>query len=40
VPGCAQAALAGAAQRAAGRLMAEAGGRVRCGIQVALSGSG
>ena len=35
VPGCEQAALAGAAQRAAGRLMAGAGGRVRRGIGVA-----
>jgi hypothetical protein len=38
VPGCAEAALAGAARRAAGRLMAGAGGRVRRGIQVAVSG--
>jgi hypothetical protein len=35
VPGCAEAALAGAAQRAAGRLLAGAGGRVRRGIAVA-----
>jgi hypothetical protein len=38
VPGCAGAALAGAAERAAGRLMAGAGGRVRRGIGVAVSG--
>jgi SseB protein N-terminal domain len=38
VPGCTQAALAVAAQRAAERLMAGAGGRVQRGIQVAVSG--
>jgi hypothetical protein len=38
VPGCAEAALAEAAQRAAARLLAGAGGRVRRGIQVAVAG--
>jgi hypothetical protein len=38
VPGCGDAALAEAAQRAAGRLLARAGDRVRRGIQVAVAG--
>jgi hypothetical protein len=38
VPGCEEAALAEAAQRAAGRLLAGAGGRARRGIQVAVAG--
>lgn len=38
VPGCGEAELAGAARRAAGRLLAGAGGRVRRGIGVAVSG--
>ncbi len=38
VPGCGEADLAGAARRAIGRLLAGAGGRVRRGIGVAVSG--
>jgi SseB protein N-terminal domain len=40
VPGCGEAALAGAAQRAAGRLLAGAGSRVRRGIGVAAGAAG
>jgi SseB protein N-terminal domain len=40
VPGCGEAALAGAARRAAGRLLAGAGGRVRRGIGVAAGEAG